>query len=73
MTLEIKTITVSSRKNLELPIMLCKMSEQETKEYHLKKLYELSLKWREKNPREKPNEERDRKMKEIAWNGWRYY
>jgi len=68
MTLEIKTITVSSRKNLEFPIMLCKMSEQETKEYHLKKLYELSLKWQEK-----PNEERDRKMKEIAWNGWRYY
>jgi hypothetical protein len=34
-------------------------------------LYNLSVKWREKNPPEKPNEKRDRRLMEIARNGWR--
>ena len=65
MTLEIRLVSV--RKELEFPIMLKQMTDQETKEYHLKKLFELSIKWREKNPPEKPNEERDRKEREMLW------
>jgi hypothetical protein len=70
MTLEIQPVTF--RRDLQFPIMLKVMTDKETKEYHLKKLYELSLKWREKNPPEKPNKKRDRFLMEIARNGWRF-
>jgi hypothetical protein len=42
MTLEIHTVT--TRKELEFPMMVKQMTDKETKEYHLKRLYELSLK-----------------------------
>ena len=42
MTLEIQSATI--KKELQFPMMLKQMTEQETKEYHLKKLFELSLK-----------------------------
>jgi hypothetical protein len=35
---------VLARQSLQFPIQLKKMTDEETKEYHLKKLYELSIK-----------------------------
>jgi len=43
MTLEIQHVTI--RKELQFPIMMLKvMTVQDTKEYHLKRLYDLSIK-----------------------------
>ena len=65
---------MTNQESTHYPIQVRIMTKQETKEYHLKKLYELSLKSLEKNPQqEKPNEEQERKMIEVAWNGWRSF
>jgi len=55
-------VQVLARQSLQLPVQVKVMTEQETKEYHLKKLYELSI----KSIGEKPqlNEPTD---EEIEW------
>jgi hypothetical protein len=54
---------VTNRKELEFPIMLKQMTDKETKEYHLKRLYELSLKSLAKIPH---LEEQNQKEKQWA-------
>jgi hypothetical protein len=68
MTLQIQYAT--SRKELQFPIMLKQMTEQETKEYYLKKLFELSKKSLGKLPHlGEPNQEQKewikRKLKGV--------
>jgi hypothetical protein len=61
MTLEIQPVT--NRKELEFPIMLCKMTDEETKEYHLKRLKELSDKSLGEIPQlDEPTEEQSKWM-----------
>ena len=33
----------------KFPIVLKKMTDSETREYHIKRLYQLCLKWKDKN------------------------
>jgi hypothetical protein len=42
MTLEIQSITIRKELVIQFPIMLKVMTDKETKEYHLKKLCEMS-------------------------------
>ena len=58
------------KSELFYPMMLKQMTDEETKEYHLKRLFDMSIKWREKNPPEKPNKERDDYLIDIAFNGF---
>jgi hypothetical protein len=68
MTLQIQC--TANRKELKFPVMLYKMSEQETKHYHLKKLFELSKKSLGRLPiLDKPNREQKqwikRKLRDV--------
>jgi hypothetical protein len=57
-----------SAQELQFPIMLKVMTDDETKEYHRKKLYELSIKSLEEITQlEEPNDEQKRKMKAPSW------
>lgn len=70
MILEIQPIDVTTKKELEFPIMLRQMTDQETKEYHLKRLHELILKSQEKNRRlegEKPKLSTEQERKIMKW------
>ena len=62
----------SQSLQLQFPIQIRMMTEEETKEYHLKRLLELSSKSQGKIPQlEEPNEEQrewlERRMKAPAW------
>ena len=62
---------------LLFPIQLKQMTDEETKEYHLKKLFELSSKSaKQKRQLEEPTEEQnrwiERNLKAPAWT-WRSY
>lgn len=63
------TLQIPIRKpetQLFFPMQLKQMTDEETKEYHLKKLQELIIKSLEKNPKlEDPNEEQRQKMLAI--------
>jgi hypothetical protein len=53
---------------IEFPIMLRQMTDKETKEYHLKRLHELIVKSREKNPQqEKPKLSKEQERKLMEW------
>jgi hypothetical protein len=53
------------------PMVVKQMTIDETRAYHRKMIFELSLKWRQKNSVQKVDEKRERFEMEIAQNGWR--